>query len=70
MSTKEFGILKEKMVSESPNITHMDAVIEYCRKHELEPSQVKPLIGKTLKQKIELNAQELNYLPKTGRLPI
>ena len=70
MSSKEFGILIEKMVSESPNVTHMDAVIEYCRKNEIDPSQVKPLIGKNLKQKIELDAQELNYLPKTGRLPI
>ena len=48
----------------------MDAVIEYCKKKELEPESVARLISKSLKDKIEANARDLNYLPNQAKLPI
>jgi hypothetical protein len=49
----------------------MDAVLLYCDNHELEPEDVKKFVSKTLKDKITVNAQDLNYLPKTtAELPV
>ena len=36
----------------------------------IEPEKVSSLITKGLKEKIEANARELNFLPKVARLPI
>ena len=58
------NIVKEKQVS------HMDAVLWYCEQQEIEPDSVKSLISKGLKEKIEANARELNFLPKQAQLPI
>ena len=51
-------------------ITHMDAVLLYCKQNEIEPEKVSSLITKGLKEKIEANARDLNFLPKVARLPI
>ena len=47
----------------------MDALIDYCDKNSVEPEQIKPLITKSLKEKLRVNARELN-LPKVATLPI
>ena len=70
MNSKEFSLEIEKIVKEKRDLTYMDAVIWYCEQNDIELSTVNPLISKTLKQKIELEAQKLNFLPKTGVLPI
>ena len=51
-------------------ISHMDAVLYYCEKNDLEPDSVSRLITKGLKEKIEANARDLNFLEKTATLPI
>ena len=48
----------------------MDAVLHYCAKEGIEPESVGPLISKGLKEKIEANARDLNFLPKQAQLPI
>ena len=52
MTPKTFSIYIESQVREK-NITHMDAILEYCIKNEIEP-----------------NARDLNFLPKMGKLPV
>ena len=69
LNTKSFSLEIEKMAQDK-NLTHMDAVLEYCRKKEIEPELVKRLISKSLKDKIEANARDLNYLPNQAKLPI
>ena len=59
----------ENLVKEK-NITHMEAVLDYCRRNNLEPDTVGSLISKSLKDKIEANARELNFLPRQAQLPI
>ena len=68
-SSKSFSLEVEKIAKEK-NITHMDAVLEYCKKKELEPESVTRLISKSLKDKIEANARDLNFIPKQAKLPI
>ena len=66
---KTFTLEIEKIVREK-EITHMDAVLWYCQKEGIEPETVGSLISKGLKEKIEANARELNFLPRTAQLPI
>ena len=48
----------------------MDAVLHYCEQEGIEPESVSSLISKGLKEKIEANARDLNFLPKQAQLPI
>lgn len=51
----------------------MDAVVLYCEENEIDPSTVGSMINKSLKEKIKIEAQELNLLKdksKSGKLPI
>ena len=69
MTPKKFSIMIEKIAKDS-GCNHMDAVIDYCEKNKIEPEQIKPLVTKSLKEKLEVNARELNFLPKFATLPI
>ena len=68
-SAKSFSLAVEKLALKK-KITHMEAVLEYCKEHQLEPDSVGRLISKSLKDKIEANARDLNYFPKRAKLPI
>ncbi len=68
-SAKTFSLEVEKLALEK-KITHMEAVLEFCKEHQLEPDSVGRLISKSLKDKIEANARDLNYFPKRAKLPI
>ena len=57
-------------IAKDSGCNHMDAVIDYCEKNKIEPEQIKPLVTKSLKEKLEVNARELNFLPKVATLPI
>jgi hypothetical protein len=52
------------------NITHMDAILFYCDKEGIEPDSVGSLVSKALKEKVEANARDLNFLPKQAQLPV
>lgn len=49
---------------------YMEAIVEYCNRTGMEIEVASTLVSKDLKAKIEIDAQELNMLPKTHRLPI
>jgi|TARA_R110000744_G_scaffold77449_1_gene152858 hypothetical protein len=66
---KAFSMEIEKLAIDK-NITHMDAVLDYCHRQNIEPDTVGRLISKSLKEKIEANARELNFLPRQAQLPI
>ena len=68
-TAKTFSLEIEKIANEK-KITHMEAVLDYCYKQGIEPDTVGNLISKSLKEKIEANARELNFLPKRAKLPV
>jgi hypothetical protein len=68
-TSKTFTTVIENIVKEK-NLTHMDAVLWYCEEEGLEPDSLGTLISKGLKEKIEANARELNFLPRQAQLPI
>ena len=69
MTPKKFSIAIEKKVKEF-DMSYLDALLDYCEKYQLEPEMIKPLITKSLKEKVEVDARNLNYLPKVATLPI
>ena len=50
----------------------MDATVWYCEQNDLDTGQISSLVSKSLKEKIEVEAINLNMLnsPPTGKLPI
>jgi len=69
MSTTKTFSLKIESIAQEKRITHMEAVLWYCKKEGIEPDTVGNLISKALKQKIEANARDLNFLPRQAQLP-
>lgn len=61
----------ETMVSDL-NISYIDACIEYCIANDFEPEIIGELIGsnQNIVSKIQLEAQQLNFIKKTSRLPV
>jgi|TARA_R110000787_G_C13368596_1_gene440663 hypothetical protein len=68
-TSKTFSMEIERLAIDK-NISHMDAVLDYCHRQDIEPDTVSRLISKSLKEKIEANARDLNFLPRQAQLPI
>ena len=70
LTPNKFALIVENIVKDR-NITYMEAVLEYCQSHNIDPSDTKAMISKTLKEKIAYEAQNLNMLKeKVAKLPI
>ena len=65
----KFSLLIEQIV-QTKHITYMDACLEYCKEKEIEPNSLGRLVNKALKQKIQMEAEALHFLPKTNSLPV
>ena len=66
----EFSILIEKLARDSRSPC-MDILIDYCEKRNIEVSSVAGLISSSLKEKIRVEAQQLNMLKNDdGILPL
>lgn len=68
-SSTDFSIHIEKKANDQ-GITYIEALLEYCEDHQIEPGEVAHLVSDSLKARLEMNFQDLNYLPKTARLDI
>ena len=70
MNANQFSLKIEEVKRNSCDMTYMDAVLHFCDENKIDPAEVGKLISKPLKEKITLEAQELNLLAKTGKLPL
>ena len=50
--------------------TRMDAILHHCKETGLEVEVASTLISTALKSRIKEEAQELNLIKKTSRLPL
>ena len=70
LTPNKFAFIIENMVKEK-KISYIDAILEYCKSHEIDPSNTKSMINKTLKEKVAYEAQNLNMLKeKVAKLPL
>jgi hypothetical protein len=65
----EFSMKVAEMAEES-NLTIMDAIVGYCEQTGMEIDVASTLVSSALKSKLREEAQELNLLKKSARLPI
>ncbi len=59
----------ETMVTDR-EMGYMDAVLELCEKHSIEPASAAKLLSKPIIEKIQVEGQEIHLLPRSGVLPI
>ena len=71
MNSKKFALIIEGIVKEK-RIGYMDAVLNYCEENDIDTATIGPLINKSLKEKIQTEAEKLNLVEKssTAVLPI
>lgn len=68
-SANEFSLhIEEKVAKEK--IGYMDAIIDYCNNIDIDVASVASLVNQSLKDKIQIEAEEANLLKRRGRLPI
>ena len=67
----DFMIEIEKLVIEK-RVNYIDAVVLFCEQRGMEVETAATLIkgSAKMKAKVQNDAEELNYLPKTRKLPI
>tara|TARA_A100001035_G_scaffold157473_1_gene124453 strand:- start:2157 stop:2378 length:222 start_codon:yes stop_codon:yes gene_type:complete len=70
ITPNKFAILIENMVR-NKKMTHLEAVLSYCKENNVEPSGMSKMINKSLKERLEVNAMDLRLLKeRTGKLPL
>jgi hypothetical protein len=57
-------------IAEEQKISRMEAILHHCEQTGLEIDVASSLVSSALKSKIREEAQELNLLKKTARLPV
>jgi len=50
-------------------VSYIDAILIVCEKNDLEVEDVKKYISSVIKDKLEVEAMDLNYMPKSNTLP-
>ena len=66
---KTFSLEIEKIAIQK-RVTNLEAISIYCEQMGIEPVTTAKLLTKSLKEKVEANARDLNYLPKSAKLPV
>ena len=69
-TNKSFSLGVESIKREWELSSYVDAVFAFCDENDIEIDIVPKLLNKSLKDKLELEAMELNLIPRTGALPI
>jgi hypothetical protein len=69
MTSQKFSLLIEQIVLDK-KCNYMDAILLYCEKNEMEIESAAKLVNIKIKQQLEIEYGELNFLPKAAALPI
>lgn len=69
MTPTQFSLMIEELAAELGSGL-MDTIIHYCERNNMEVESAAKLCNASVKGKIQLEAEDLNFLPKTTRLPI
>lgn len=68
-SSVEFSMFIEEYCLTN-KIGYMDGVIDYCTKQDIDVESIAPLISKSLKEKIRVEAEEQNFFRSKGKLEL
>ena len=67
--TIDLNLTIEQIVKEK-ELSYMDAVLYHAQGLEIEPEAMAKMLNQSIKDKIEVEAQELHLLKRTAKLPI
>ena len=67
--TIDLNLTIENIV-QNKELSYMEAVLYHAQSMELEPEAMAKMLNKSIKDKIEVEAQSLNMLKKTAKLPL
>ena len=68
MTKAKFSKLVEAVVRQD-RLSHMEAILHLCEKYDIEPQDCKKYISNVIKDKLEAEAMNLNFIPKGNELP-
>ena len=69
LNREKFSQIVERTVIEK-KLSYMDAIVWWCEENEFDIQDVNKLVSPLIKEKIKVEAENLNFLPKSSRLPI
>ena len=67
LTKSKFTKLIESTVADM-KIPYMDAILHVCNKNNIEPEDVKKFISPVIRDKLEAEAMDLNFLPKKNSI--
>ena len=67
--TIDLNLTIEQIVKDT-ELSYMEAVLDYAKNSEIEPEAMAKMLNQSIKDKIEVEAQNLNMLKRTAKLPI
>ena len=68
MTKAKFSKLVEAVVRQD-RLSHMEAILHLCEKYDIEPQDCKKYVSNVIKDKLEAEAMNLNFIPKGNELP-
>jgi hypothetical protein len=71
MSSDKFYKELERLVNVN-NMSYMDAIVYFCEKNDVEIEAAALMIRSNMRIKasLQVEGEQLNFLPKTAKLPI
>lgn len=71
IETNELNINQEieKIASKNKD-GYLQAITTFCEEHSLDPAYVAKYLSKPIIEKLRIEAESLNFLPKSARLPL
>ena len=67
LTKSKFTKLIESTVADM-KLPYMDAILHVCDKNDIEPEDVRKFISPVIKDKLEAEAMDLNFLPKKNSI--
>lgn len=72
------ALTQEKLIREIERIVidcgtdYIDAIVHYCQKNDIEVETVASIVKSSgkLKSRLQAEGEQLNFLPRSARLPI
>ena len=68
-SPNEYSLYIEGKVA-AQDISYMEAIIQYCEEVDIDVESISKLINQSLKDKVQIEAEDGNYFKKRGKLPL
>jgi hypothetical protein len=66
LTPSKFSLEIERIVAEE-ECNHIDAILTFCEKNDIEIESVTKLISKPLKERLKYDAINLNFMKQTSR---